>query len=99
MMPGKSLATTKQILKDLNIETKASVKLDDGATAFLKRELTKSANLFLESWRMLQNEYESGLYKRLDSLPKKEQSAAAESSLREQRRDAPKLPSRCMIWL
>jgi hypothetical protein len=38
-MSGKSLATTKQIPKDLNIETKASVKLDDGATAFLKREL------------------------------------------------------------
>jgi hypothetical protein len=48
-MSGKSLATTKQILKDLNIETKASVKLDNGAIAFVKRELTKSANLFHES--------------------------------------------------
>ena len=74
MLSGKSLATTKEILKDLNIETKASAKLDDRATVFLKQELTKSANLFLESWQILQNKYKSSLYKRLDSLPKKEQS-------------------------
>ena len=45
-MLGKSIATTKQVLRDLNIETKASVMLNDGATAFHKGELTKSANLF-----------------------------------------------------
>jgi hypothetical protein len=84
-MSGKSLATTKQILRYLNIETKASVKLDDGATAFLKRELTKSANLFLESWRILRNEYESSLYNRLDSLPKREQSKQRQRVVRESR--------------
>jgi hypothetical protein len=55
-MLGKSIATSKQVLRDLNIETKASVMLNDGATAFHKGELTKSANLFLRSWRTLQNE-------------------------------------------
>ena len=84
-MLGKSIATTKQVLRDFNIETKASVMLNDGATAFHKGELTKSANLFLKSWRTLQNEHESSLYKRLDSLPKKEQSEQRQRVVRENR--------------
>jgi hypothetical protein len=63
----------KQTFSRLDIETRAWAKLDQAATAFYDKELTKSAELFLESWRILQNEYKSGLYKRLDSLPKKAQ--------------------------
>jgi hypothetical protein len=63
----------KQTFSRLDIKTNARTKLNQAATAFSKEELTKSANLFLESWRILQNEYESNLFKRLDSLPKKEQ--------------------------
>ncbi|KIM93142.1 hypothetical protein OIDMADRAFT_36068 [Oidiodendron maius Zn] len=50
----------------LGVETAASVKLTDATTAFNKGEFTKSANLFLQSWRILQNEYESNLYKQYD---------------------------------
>jgi hypothetical protein len=64
----------KQTFSNIDIETSARTKLDQAATAYYKPELAKSAKLFLESWRILRNEYESGLYKRLDySLPVKEQ--------------------------
>ena len=59
---------TEQAFSLLDLETEARTKLSEAVTAFYKKELTKSANLFLESWRILQNEYESNLHKRLDSL-------------------------------
>ena len=61
----------KQTFSRLDIETRAWAKLDQVATAFYNKELTNSTELFLESWHILQNEYESSLYKWLDSLPKK----------------------------
>lgn len=74
----------KQTFSRLDLETSARAKLDQAATAFHKQELTKSAKLFLESWRILRNEYESGLYKRLDySLPIKEQFQQQRSVARE----------------
>ena len=59
---------TKQGFSLLDLETEARTKLSKVVMAFYKKELTKSANLFLESWRILQNEYESNLHERLDSL-------------------------------
>jgi hypothetical protein len=59
---------TKQPFCHLNIRTGAKTKLEQAATAYYKDELTESANLFLESWRILQSEYESSLYERPGSL-------------------------------
>ena len=59
---------TKQPFCHLNIRTEAKSKLEQAAAAYYKKEMTESANLFLESWRILQNEYESNLYERPDSL-------------------------------
>jgi hypothetical protein len=64
---------TKQAFCHLNIETEAKTKLEQATTAFYKEKLTESANLFLESWRILQNEYESNLYERPDSLRRQQQ--------------------------
>ena len=46
----------------------AAPKLVEAEGAFHDGRLTESANLFLESWRILQNEYESNLYTRLNPL-------------------------------
>jgi len=74
----------KQTFSNIDIETSARAKLDQAATAYYKLELARSAKLFLESWRILRNEYESGLYKRLDySLPVKEQMQQERSVARE----------------
>ncbi|KAH7418741.1 hypothetical protein BKA64DRAFT_655105 [Cadophora sp. MPI-SDFR-AT-0126] len=73
-----------QTFSNLDVVTSARAKLDQAVTAYHKPELTKSAKLFLESWRILRNEYESGLYKRLDySLPVKEQMRQERSVARE----------------
>ena len=56
-------------------ETNARTKLDQAAAAFHERgpiAYTKSANLFLESWRILQSELESSFY----DLDRKEEDGA-----------------------
>ena len=58
----------RQPFSRLSVKTVASIKLRDATTAFQNREFTKSANLFLESWRILQNEYESNLYKQYENI-------------------------------
>src|SRR4051794_12484759 len=74
----------KQTFSNLGVETSAQAKLDRAATAYDKAELTKSAELFLESWRILRNEYESGLFTPPDSsLPAKERVQRERSVARE----------------
>jgi hypothetical protein len=63
----------QQTFSNLDLKTNAWTKLNQAATAFRNDELTKSANLFLESWRILQNEYEGNLYLLDYSLRKAEQ--------------------------
>ena len=41
--------TIEQTFSYIDIETSVQAKLDQAITAYYKRELTKSANLFLES--------------------------------------------------
>ena len=69
---ARELLAIRQGFSDLNIETGARKKLHQAKEAFRKDELTKSANLFLDSSRILQNEYERNLFVRLDSLPKED---------------------------
>jgi hypothetical protein len=59
---------TEQFFSGLHIQTEANAKLSEAAKAFNRKEFTKSANLFLESWRILQLEYERNLYIRNESL-------------------------------
>jgi hypothetical protein len=76
----------KQTFSNIDIETSAWAKLNQATTAFYKLENAKSAKLFLESWRILRNEYESGLYnvKLLDySLPFPKQWQQEQSMARE----------------
>ena len=64
----------KQTFSNIDIETSARATLDQAAKAYDKGEPATSAKLFLLSWRILRNEYESGLYKLFDySVPVKEQ--------------------------
>ncbi|KAH7363950.1 hypothetical protein BKA65DRAFT_490000 [Rhexocercosporidium sp. MPI-PUGE-AT-0058] len=63
---SRSLAF-KQEFSNLGVETSAQAKLNEATTAYDKAELTKSAELFLESWRILRNEYESSLFTPRDS--------------------------------
>ncbi len=45
------------------VETSTRTKLNEVRIAFNRKELTKSTNLFLKSWHILQSEYNSNLYK------------------------------------
>ncbi|KFY04069.1 hypothetical protein O988_01011 [Pseudogymnoascus sp. VKM F-3808] len=73
MLSALQRLAIEQDFSNLGIETNAQSKLDQATGAFNKKELTTSANLFLESWRILQNEYESNLYMQVNSLPELEQ--------------------------
>ncbi|KFZ19289.1 hypothetical protein V501_00728 [Pseudogymnoascus sp. VKM F-4519 (FW-2642)] len=53
---------------DLDIEPSTRAKLNQAGRAFHKRELTKSANLFLDCYRILHSEFERNLYTLQDSL-------------------------------
>ncbi|ELR08413.1 hypothetical protein VC83_03561 [Pseudogymnoascus destructans] len=79
MLSALQRLAIEQDFSDLGIETNARSKLDQAANAFNKKELTTSANLFLESWRILQNEYESNLYTQVNSLPELEQQRQTKS--------------------
>lgn len=83
---SRSLAF-KQAFSNIDIETSAWAKIVQAVKAYYKPEhkpeLARSAELFLESWRILRDEYESGLYKRFDSLPVKEQRQQEQSTARE----------------
>jgi hypothetical protein len=57
---------------DLDIEPSTRAKLTQAGRAFHKRELTKSANLFLDSYRILHSEFERNLYTLRDALLKQE---------------------------
>jgi hypothetical protein len=46
----------------LMIKTPADTNLNEAKKAFKNGDYTRSANLFLESWRILQNEYERNFY-------------------------------------
>jgi len=84
MVLKRNSLAIEQTFSNIDIETSASAKLYQAKTAFYKLEPVKSAKLFLESWRILRNEYESGLYTRLDySLQLKQQSQQRESVARE----------------
>jgi len=48
------------------IDTQAQLELIQATRAFDELDLIKSAGLFLESWRILQAEYESNLYQLID---------------------------------
>jgi hypothetical protein len=48
--------------------TTAITKVQQAATAFHNGEMTKSADLFLDSWRILKSEHESQSCERFDSL-------------------------------
>ncbi|KAI9738025.1 MAG: hypothetical protein M1818_005453 [Claussenomyces sp. TS43310] len=50
----------------VNIETEARSKLTKAVLAFKKNDLTESANLFLESWRILRSEYGRSLHQTND---------------------------------
>ena len=75
-----------QSFSKIDIETYARERLNHAAKAYWKDDLTESANLFLESWRILQNEYESNLYKRFDSLPKHERYQEEQDVVRKNKR-------------
>ncbi|KAL5353909.1 hypothetical protein ACLOAV_001953 [Pseudogymnoascus australis] len=79
MLSALQRLAIEQDFSDLGVETNARSKLDQAANAFNKKELTTSANLFLESWRILQNEYESSLYMQVHSLPELEQQRQTKS--------------------
>ncbi|OBT48432.1 hypothetical protein VE00_01423 [Pseudogymnoascus sp. WSF 3629] len=79
MLSALQRLAIEQDFSDLGVETNAQSKLDQAANAFNKKELTTSANLFLESWRILQNEYESNLYTQVNSLPELEQQRQTKS--------------------
>ncbi|KFZ25345.1 hypothetical protein V502_00167 [Pseudogymnoascus sp. VKM F-4520 (FW-2644)] len=55
MLSALQRLAIEQDFSNLGIETNARSKLDQAANAFNKKELT-SANLFLESWRILQDD-------------------------------------------
>lgn len=85
MLSAVQRLAIEQDFSDLGIETNARSKLDQAANAFNKKELTTSANLFLESWRILQNEYESYLYTQVNSLPELEQQRQTKSRQNKER--------------
>lgn len=57
---------------NLDIEPSTRAKLTQAGRAFHKGELTKSANLFLNSYRILNSEFERNLYTLHDALLKQE---------------------------
>lgn len=79
MLSALQCLAIEQDFSNLGIETNSQSKLDQATGAFNKKELTTSANLFLESWRILQNEYESNLYMQVNSLPELEQQRQTKS--------------------
>ncbi|KAH8674830.1 hypothetical protein BGZ60DRAFT_429799 [Tricladium varicosporioides] len=83
MLLLKNLATTQPFSR-LKIETSARAELYKAKKEYCEGELTKSANLFLKSWRILRNEYESNLFRRVDySLTRREQFEQQEFATRE----------------
>ncbi|KFZ23684.1 hypothetical protein V502_01837 [Pseudogymnoascus sp. VKM F-4520 (FW-2644)] len=63
---------SEECFADLDIEPSTRAKLTQAGRAFHKRELTKSANLFLDSYCILHSEFKRNLYTLQDALLKQE---------------------------